>query len=319
MGLVLNSPPADPLFSQQRHFPPQSPRARRYHGRDRLSLRKAVLARPVTDDALKATTADLLRKRLNTTAARKLPRPRPAARAPFVADTEEDSIRLARSTVALPSDGSRDRVPSLERQDAFRDPTTARPAPMRSLSQGCEDEDPEVAELYRLGLLYDDEHLRGAGFGLNAIVRDEPTYTLAVRAPRRNRKGSRRDAGAPAKLPMDWTFTGLVEDHDVARYLVSDRASADTETRRGYRMVWRAAPTPDADVASPDIFSETASFYSLQRSTHSDSHAPDRDDFDFDDMGWAVLSRARDDDDDDAVLATEDAATGTWVVLGDGS
>ncbi|KAH6693548.1 hypothetical protein F5X68DRAFT_45741 [Plectosphaerella plurivora] len=318
MGLVLNGSPDDPFFSQQRHFPGESALSRRYQGRDRVGLARAARARPVTDDALNATRAALLRRRISRSSAPKLSPPRPVARGPFITDTVDDSIRLARSTVALPSDGSRDRVPSLERQDAFRDPTTARPARICSLSQGCEDEDSEVAELYRLGLLYDDEHLRGAGFGLNAIIRDEPTYTLAVRTPRRNRKGSRRDAATPAKLPMDWTFTGLVEDNDVARYLVSDRASADTETRRGYRMVWRAAPAPDTDNASPDIFSETASFYSLQRSALSDSHAPDRDDFDFDDMGWAVLSRARDDD-DDAVLTTEDAATGTWVVLGDGS
>ncbi|KAH7374565.1 hypothetical protein B0T11DRAFT_1581 [Plectosphaerella cucumerina] len=317
MGLVLHSSPADPIFSQ-RHFPPESPRARRYHGRDRAGLIRAVLARPVTGDALSATKADLLRRRTGSSTP-SIPRRRAPRHGPFVTDTDDDSIRLARSTVALPSDGSRDRVPSLERQDAFRDPSTTRPAPLRSLSQGCEDEDPEVAELYRLGLLYDDEHLRGAGFGLNAIIRDEPSYTvtLAVRSPRRHRKGSHRDPAAPAKLPMDWTFTGLVEDDDVARYLVSDKSSTDPEPRRGYRMVWRAAPAADSAPDGPS--SETASFYSLQRSAHSDSHGPDRgDDFDIDDMGWAVLSRARDDD-DDAVLATEDAATGAWLVLGDGS
>lgn len=334
MDLAVHTPPADQLFA---HFPVLSPGARRYHGRDRRSLRRAVVTRSVWPDAPPTFRANLMYHWFSRT---KTPAQvshirRPPRRGPFVTDSEEDGIRLARSTIALPSDRerARDRVPSLERQDAFRDDATARPPPHRSLSQGVDDEDPEVAELYRLGLLYDDEHLRGSGFGLDAILRDEPAYTITVRSSRRHRKGGPRREAA-AKLPMDWSLTGLVEDDDVARYLVSDKAAdSKTEktdnTRRGYRMVWRTPATPVSPPspgprAELDSLSEPASFYtSLRRSALSDSqnHDPGDFDFDLDDMGWALLSprAALDDDDDDAALRTEDDTTGTWVVLGDGS
>lgn len=62
------------------------------------------------------------------------------------------------------------------------------------LGEGAHDcvGDEETARLYRLGLLYDDEHERGSGFTLGAIMHDDaPAYTLDVREARRRGKRER--------------------------------------------------------------------------------------------------------------------------------
>ncbi|KAI0155756.1 hypothetical protein BJ166DRAFT_341008 [Pestalotiopsis sp. NC0098] len=87
----------------------------------------------------------------------------------------EDGVDLARSRCWLPSDGAR-KKPRLRRQEAFRVPEAV------YTSDVVESD----AELYRLGLLYDDEHVRGSGFNLNAIVHPSPVYP--VRPARRARK-----------------------------------------------------------------------------------------------------------------------------------
>ncbi|KAI4591895.1 hypothetical protein KJ359_012080 [Pestalotiopsis sp. 9143b] len=87
----------------------------------------------------------------------------------------EDGVELARSRCWLPSDGAR-KKPRLRRQEAFREPEAV------YTSDVVESD----AELYRLGLLYDDEHVRGPGFSLNAIVHSSPVYP--VRPARRARK-----------------------------------------------------------------------------------------------------------------------------------
>ena len=104
-------------------------------------------------------------------------------------DQDEDDLSLARSDVPLPGDGGRDSrsQPRLERQEAFRG---------TSVGGGFVSSDDVVendADLYRLGLLYDDGDEagnRGPGFDLNAIVHDEPVY--AVRISRRKQKGGKR-------------------------------------------------------------------------------------------------------------------------------
>ncbi|ETS85105.1 hypothetical protein PFICI_03130 [Pestalotiopsis fici W106-1] len=87
----------------------------------------------------------------------------------------EDSVDLARSRCWLPSDAAR-KKPRLERQEAFRVPE------MVYISDVVEND----AELYRLGLLYDDDHVRGSGFSLNTIVHSNPVYPIrpAKRAQR---------------------------------------------------------------------------------------------------------------------------------------
>ncbi|KAK8092052.1 hypothetical protein PG997_002413 [Apiospora hydei] len=108
-------------------------------------------------------------------------------------DDQDDHLSLARSNFRLPGDGCRNNnnnvKPRLERQEAFRGP---------SVGGGFVSSDDVVendADLYRLGLLYDDgagdEENRGAGFSLDAIAHDEPLY--AVRLSRRKRKGGKNN------------------------------------------------------------------------------------------------------------------------------
>ncbi|CAK7233073.1 hypothetical protein SCUCBS95973_008471 [Sporothrix curviconia] len=143
------------------------------------------------------------------------------------------------------------RPPSLERQGAFRAASTAKKrmaarmnqpgrSPVSSdpcasfissassaFSASLPADDPDVAELYRLGLLYDDEHERGVGFGLDAIVHDVPLYTVST--GRRGRAGGREvatlegisgacnDSLPPLHLAL--SFTNLGDDAALARFL----------------------------------------------------------------------------------------------------
>lgn len=96
--------------------------------------------------------------------------------------TEDDcELQAADRNLAVPNN-SKTRIPRLERQGAFRIPSTWRD-PDASLPADADDEN---RDLYRLGLLYDDEHLRGPGFSLDIIVHPDPVYS--VRPARRTRK-----------------------------------------------------------------------------------------------------------------------------------
>ncbi|KJR81492.1 uncharacterized protein SPSK_01161 [Sporothrix schenckii 1099-18] len=88
------------------------------------------------------------------------------------------------------------RPPSLERQGAFCDATTAK----RRLSEsdrgrggGNPDDD-----LYRLGLLYDSEHACGADFGLDSIVHDAPVYSISISQGRPRGRARGRSCGPDA-------------------------------------------------------------------------------------------------------------------------
>ncbi|KAK7918235.1 hypothetical protein PG985_010109 [Apiospora marii] len=97
---------------------------------------------------------------------------------------DEDDLSLARSDVPLPGDGGRDgkSTPRLERQEAFRGISVG--GGFVSFDNVVEND----ADLYRLGLLYDDGDKEG-NFHLNDIVHDEPIY--AVRLSRRKQKGGK--------------------------------------------------------------------------------------------------------------------------------
>lgn len=84
------------------------------------------------------------------------------------------------------------------------------------------DEEEEVAELYRLGLLYDDEHERGAGFSLDRIVREEPVYSLSVR--RAKRGGREEEKREWAALSLGLEFSAFGEDEALAGWLLSRSA-----------------------------------------------------------------------------------------------
>ncbi|KAL2123548.1 hypothetical protein VTJ04DRAFT_4003 [Mycothermus thermophilus] len=114
------------------------------------------------------------------------------------------------------ADGSQPttRPPSLERQDAFRDENTAKRRNQRWTSHdGFEDQDNaesdadrvQIAELYRLGLLYDDEYERGSGFSFAQLNHDDvPVYSVRVRQMRRARRRHHRDGQRAAnRLSQD--------------------------------------------------------------------------------------------------------------------
>ncbi|KAL8409890.1 hypothetical protein RB594_008108 [Gaeumannomyces avenae] len=100
------------------------------------------------------------------------------------------------------------RPPSLERQGAFRAPGTSAPPRRRS---SCDNDDhyrddstagddrdfeaveaEDIADLYELGLLYEDEHLRGAGFGFEALAGQQ--YSLDLRRVVQRSRACRRKA-----------------------------------------------------------------------------------------------------------------------------
>ncbi|KAK4097626.1 hypothetical protein N658DRAFT_518506 [Parathielavia hyrcaniae] len=153
------------------------------------------------------------------------------------------------------SDGRQRRPPSLERQDAFRDEKTVKRQQRRcswdddetsspslrrattttrtgfptrvSRTTSEEDDDArEIAELYRMGLLYDDEHERGEGFSLGQIVLEEPVYPVRVRPARRRGREKSFGSGSGPSLKVDLAFSALAEDEALARWLVSSCASS---------------------------------------------------------------------------------------------
>ncbi|TPX12313.1 uncharacterized protein E0L32_006960 [Thyridium curvatum] len=142
-------------------------------------------------------------------------------------DNEDEGRDLARSRVPLPSDGDRAgrrRPPSLERQEAFVDAATKKMRLPSPDARRAADEDADIKELYRMGLLYDDEHQRGSAFSLDAIVHDEPVYTLSIR---KGRKGQKRkavegiDEAWHTKLPLDLSFAAFGDDDALAQWLIS--------------------------------------------------------------------------------------------------
>ncbi|KAI0400366.1 hypothetical protein F4802DRAFT_585265 [Xylaria palmicola] len=134
-------------------------------------------------------------------------------------DEREEDRRLASDpTVELPGEPRRP-TPRLERQEAFRAPQT----------WDILDTDVAVddAALYRLGILYDDdgdgdgedEHVRGPGFGLDAIVRAEPAYSL--RPAKRVKRAHGRQIPAKGRdlhLSVELLSTHLGDDAAIKNF-----------------------------------------------------------------------------------------------------
>ncbi|KAK0622299.1 hypothetical protein B0T14DRAFT_146888 [Immersiella caudata] len=130
-----------------------------------------------------------------------------------------EGIALARcQDVHLP--GER-RPPSLERQDAFRDGTTSkrkRGSPSSSQGDNTRGED---EELYQLGILYDDEHLRGDGFSLGSIAHEAPVvWNMRYRPKKRRGRAVRRQGdGGFQGLQLALSFARLDDDEQLAALL----------------------------------------------------------------------------------------------------
>jgi hypothetical protein len=224
----------------------------------------------------------------------------------------EDSRHLAADhRVVLPSDRSRS-TPRLQRQEAFKIPKT----------QPCQDLVADDHELYRLGLLYDDDdYRRGPGFTLNSITHSEPLYTIR---PARRQRGRRTAQCAAAQsyvpLELELEMSAFTDDEALARLLA---AGSDAYGHQDHYA--RAAPSHGTPLTV---------IYELERSTHSLAaplihEYPDLvSDSDGDDEDFLMLDGLEDesldyvDMDVDATMSADGAlvdAADAWVVLGDGS
>ncbi|CAI6097773.1 unnamed protein product [Clonostachys chloroleuca] len=244
------------------------------------------------------------------------------------ANLQDDSIALARSSARLPCDRHRSlqRTPSLEREDAFCDASTFRQRAIQigRLPAGPMDEDTQVAELYRMGLLYDDADKArndSASFGLNNIHHDAPIYS--IRPARRSQKhGKSKGYGKDEPLNLDLSFADLGKDGDLAQYLSASADSTDAgswpiqhsapahasdqEEAAPLRVVYEletSQPSFDVDTSQPpDLVTDILSEYDY----FSDSE--------LDDTGDVPSQREVY---DESPAAT--SSSGVWVLLGDDS
>ncbi|KAL7626521.1 hypothetical protein AAE478_003293 [Parahypoxylon ruwenzoriense] len=241
---------------------------------------------------------------------------------------EEDSRRLAADpNVFLPSDRSPSK-PRLERQEAFRE---------TKIQEYHSDVVADDAELYRLGLLYDDDHVRGSGFNLDTIDHSDPIYLV------RPAKRAKRQRAGDSYLYLDISFASLGSNVDSQQFLAPE-------------VVQLPTPTDDDDTATQDRWSDyftgqgpsyaNALLSVIHELPESSSHslsisAPAATDFlglisgserggggDEEDGSddWALLeAEILSTTDTDIGVDAEDtvditsATEGAWIVLGDGS
>jgi hypothetical protein len=184
------------------------------------------------------------------------------------------------------------------------------------------DEDAQIAELYRMGLLYDDNEKSTSdlGFTLNNITHEEPVYSM--RPARRTRKLHNNTREFEEPLNLDLSFADLGNDDDLARYLVTPSSTPEAthgdmediqhDSRRHtrklsaplrvvYELDHNSGPSFDVDTSQPpDLI--------------VDDSLSDYDYFTDSDMADDVPSQRE--VDDGAAAAT---ASGAWVLLGDDS
>jgi hypothetical protein len=193
-----------------------------------------------------------------------------------------------------------------------------------------EDDKAQVAELYRMGLLYDDEYERGEGFSLDRIVREEPAYSLRVRPANSRLRRGRRDRRAAdyhyvsLSSAVDLAFSALGEDEALAGWLLSPSASSFS---CGTAALEQPRPRTEAAHDTPRL----TVIYELADDAVS---AVSADDF-LDSVSVSEVSYCGGEDDDEQAWAMLKACNGAaapatvevdeddidpWVVLGhDGS
>ncbi|KAL1864056.1 hypothetical protein VTK73DRAFT_6237 [Phialemonium thermophilum] len=196
----------------------------------------------------------------------------PDAEEDFCAPTRRDTREKQRRAHSFR------RPPSLERQEAFRDGSTAKRDRDGSRCSSAADatftstdgrEAAEVAELYRRGLLYDDEHERGSGFGFDAIAHSEPLYRIAYRPIKQGRKRSaveHKGRSLPSLLDLGLSYTALGDDQDLKPFLVpldgplSRRRSATSNVSAG-AWTGTTGPSPLSNFCEPSGSSNTSNLH----------------------------------------------------------
>ncbi|UNI13906.1 hypothetical protein JDV02_000601 [Purpureocillium takamizusanense] len=205
----------------------------------------------------------------------------PTNRGRLCGQDEDEGRDLARSEVPLPSDRFRlVRRPTLEREEAFRDASTAKGKVRLRRDPAARDvDDQQVAELYSMGLLYDDGDRRSVGedtvFNLNSIQHEQPVYS--IRPAKRARRGNK----AGFNLHLDLSFSDLGDDTAIAQFFPSNddnnchlETSGDEDIqhspRHAYpplRVVYELTdsgqpPSFDVDTSQPpDLVTDTLSDY----------------------------------------------------------
>lgn len=163
---------------------------------------------------------------------------------------EENSTALAKSDVPFPSDHDHTvRRPSLEREDAFCDANTFKPHGVRTLSSG---DDAEVADLYRMGLLYDDDESKDT-FNLNTIRRDEPAYTIRPAKRARKAGGKSHASNISRQLNLDLSFADLGDDDAIARYLDASSATTPAEIAAAHEEAIQHVAAQRSSSGSPPL------------------------------------------------------------------
>uniref|UniRef100_L2FY50 Uncharacterized protein n=1 Tax=Colletotrichum fructicola (strain Nara gc5) TaxID=1213859 RepID=L2FY50_COLFN len=191
------------------------------------------------------------------------------------------------------------------RQGAFRLSGTTR-------SRTNQDEE-GLDELYRLGLLYDDEHLRGEGFELGSIAHPEPEYTVRPAKRAQRSQAQRRSYEDDLQLALDLSLAELGRDESFARYLCSpdldEPRSEDDDSSQFTTSQFDSGllSPPDSDAEdTPDLTTDSDSDrFSLSSFTSSSEQ-----------QHWATArprsrrGRAAD---------NHGVSDNAWMVLGDGS
>ncbi|GKT47755.1 uncharacterized protein ColSpa_07936 [Colletotrichum spaethianum] len=214
---------------------------------------------------------------------------------------------IALSGQQLPGEQRR-RTPSLERQDAFRD---ARTTKFLTSPQDARD----ISELYRVGLLYDDEHLRGPGFGFDAIDRTEPEYTIRQAKQTRKTKPSGVPYDDDLQLALDLSLAELGHDEPFAQFLCSpglEEPSSDDESTNSTNSTYSARLAPlhfvSELVHSPEYFSDNTLTMMTDSESESESISFPKDN----------ACKIRRKGNRELHAANHDGAN-AWMMLGDGS
>ncbi|OHE92505.1 hypothetical protein CORC01_12223 [Colletotrichum orchidophilum] len=324
MGLRLhNSSDALDLDLTQRYLSPGPPQVNRpqprahyngayFHADGSIALNRelAGLKLPLLDLILTANHQKRARRQRQTSR-----RQTHRSTRQWRTDEAAEGRTLASSGHRLPGEQHR-RTPSLEREEAFRDPRTTK-------SRLHPDDAPDVAQLYRMGLLYDDEHLRGSAFGLDLIDHlSEPEYT--TRPAKRARKSKPRQPASyddDVQLALDLSLAELGRDESFAQFLCSpdldELPSGDESDGSTYSA--RLAPLQFVSelVQSPEYFSDNT-LPELTTDSDSDSSASYNFSSDEDDStGAEPGKRLNATTEHDGTNQEFDRAP--WMVPGDGS
>ncbi|KAG7053168.1 hypothetical protein JMJ77_0000259 [Colletotrichum scovillei] len=227
-------------------------------------------------------------------------------------DEAAEGRTLASGGHRLPGDHRR--TPSLERQDAFRDPRTTK-------ARLYAEDAPDIEELYRMGLLYDDEHLRGSAFGLDIIDHySEPEYTMRPAKRARKSKPQQISYDDDLQLALDLSLAELGRDESFAQFLCSpelDELPSGDESDSSSTYSARLAPLQFVSelLGSPDYFSDNMpelTTDSASDSSISFNYSSDEEPFSADTRGTLTTATKSDE-----IFAQK--LQSTWMMSGDGS